>query len=174
MICSSRLNGESGCPIILAKQSRVKWLKQHTQGNMNPSQLQTPHPSIMSSCLPSHRASATGTDARVRQRSDDDSRNNYLRNYIANIFFAFLKIFLMQITFEVLIEFVIILLLFYVLVFWPQAPQPGSNPHPLHWKPVLTTGPPGKSLANITTQYLLSPNDMVTIALSGRVMCFLI
>ena len=41
--------------------------------------------------------------------------------------------------FEVPIEFVTILLWFYVLVFWPQGmwdliPNQGSNLHPLHWK----------------------------------------
>ena len=41
--------------------------------------------------------------------------------------------------FEVLIEFVTILLWFYVLVFWSQgmwdlSPNQGSNLHPLHWK----------------------------------------
>ena len=41
---------------------------------------------------------------------------------------------------KVFIEFVTILLLFYVLVFWPQGiwepqlPNQGLNPHPLHWK----------------------------------------
>ena len=40
-------------------------------------------------------------------------------------------------------DFVTILLLFYVLAFWPQAwvwdfaPQPGSEPAPLHWKAKL-------------------------------------
>ena len=43
-------------------------------------------------------------------------------------------------TFKVFIEFVTILLLFYVLVFLAprhvasQLPNQGSNPHPLHWK----------------------------------------
>ena len=51
--------------------------------------------------------------------------------------------------FKVFIEFVTILLLFYVLVFQPGGmwdPQPGIEPTPpaLEGK-VLTTGPPGKS-----------------------------
>ena len=52
----------------------------------------------------------------------------------------------------IFIEFVIILLLFYVLVFWPQgmwdltSPDQGLNPHPPALEcEVLTTGPPGKS-----------------------------
>ena len=46
-------------------------------------------------------------------------------------------------------EFVIILVLFHVLVFWPQdilAPWPGIEPVPPALEgQVLTTGPPGKS-----------------------------
>ena len=52
--------------------------------------------------------------------------------------------------FKVFIEFVTILLLFYVLVFWPQGmwdlPGPGIEPTPPALEgEVLTTGPPGKS-----------------------------
>ena len=42
--------------------------------------------------------------------------------------------------FNVFTEFVTILLLFYVLVFWLRdtwdlnSPDQGLNPHPLHWK----------------------------------------
>ena len=58
--------------------------------------------------------------------------------------------------FELFIEFVTILLLFYVLVFFGSeacgilAPRPGIEPVPpaLEGK-VLTTGPPGKSLVCI-------------------------
>ena len=59
--------------------------------------------------------------------------------------------------FKVFIEFVTILLLFYVLDFWPWgmwhvacgilAPTPGFEPAPPALEgEVLTTGPPGKSL----------------------------
>ena len=53
---------------------------------------------------------------------------------------------------KVFIEFVTILLLFYVLVFWPQgmwnlSSPPGIKPAPPALEgEVLTTGPPGKSL----------------------------
>ena len=54
--------------------------------------------------------------------------------------------------FKVFIEFVTILLLFYVLFFFGSevceilAPQRGIKPHSLHWKAnSLTTGPPEKS-----------------------------
>ena len=42
--------------------------------------------------------------------------------------------------FKDFVEFVTVLLLFHVLVFWPlrhvgsQLPNQGSNPYPLHWK----------------------------------------
>ena len=48
------------------------------------------------------------------------------------------KTFFMRTIFKVLIEYVIILLLFYILVLWPwghrgrQLPDQGPNPHPLH------------------------------------------
>ena len=54
--------------------------------------------------------------------------------------FYFLKIFLIWTIFKIFIEFVTLLLLFYVLVFWPQPtwdsllPKQGSNPDPEHWK----------------------------------------
>ena len=70
-----------------------------------------------------------------------------------NSIFSFLKIFVLMWTiFKVFREFVTILFLFYVLVFWPLgmwdlSPDQGSNRHPLHWKHrLLTTGPPRKSL----------------------------
>ena len=52
--------------------------------------------------------------------------------------------------FRAFIEFVTILLLCHVLVFWPGGvgsylPHQGSNQYPLHWKVKSTTGPPGKS-----------------------------
>ena len=53
--------------------------------------------------------------------------------------------------FKVFIEFVITLLLFYILVFWPQeyrifGPQPGIKyEHPALIGKVLTTVSPGKS-----------------------------
>ncbi|CAI9159747.1 unnamed protein product [Rangifer tarandus platyrhynchus] len=53
--------------------------------------------------------------------------------------------------FQVFIEFITILLLFYALVFWPQvcgilAPRPGIElASPMLEGEVLTTGPPGKS-----------------------------
>ena len=65
----------------------------------------------------------------------------------------FLKIFLLWAIFKVFIEFITILLLFYVLIFWPQAcgilaPQPGIKPSsPALEGKVITTGPPGKSHA---------------------------
>ena len=46
----------------------------------------------------------------------------------------------MSTIFKIFIEFISVLLLFYVLVFWPQgmwdlsSPDQGSNLHPLHWK----------------------------------------
>ena len=49
--------------------------------------------------------------------------------------------------FKVFIEFVIVLLLFYVLVFWVfgLAPQPGREPTPPALEgEVLATAPPGK------------------------------
>ena len=57
--------------------------------------------------------------------------------------------------FKLFIEFVTILLLFHVLVFWPQGMwdsqllDQGSNldPTPALEGEVLTTGPPGKSLS---------------------------
>ena len=57
----------------------------------------------------------------------------------------------MWITFKVFIEFVTILLLFYVLVFWPRGgvwdlPGPGLEPmSPALAGGLLTTAPPGKS-----------------------------
>ena len=57
--------------------------------------------------------------------------------------------------FKVLIEFVTILLLFYVLFFGPEAcglltPRPGIEPTPAALEgEVLTTGPPGKSLSQV-------------------------
>ena len=55
-------------------------------------------------------------------------------------FFFFLRTFLMGTIFKVFIEFVTILLPFYVLVFWPRGMSDlklldqGSNPHSLHWQ----------------------------------------
>ena len=52
----------------------------------------------------------------------------------------FLRTFLMGTIFKVFIEFVTILLPFYVLVFWPRGMwdlkllDQGSNPHSLHWQ----------------------------------------
>ena len=63
----------------------------------------------------------------------------------------FFKDFLTWTILKVFIEFVTMLLLFYVLVFWRQAcgilaPQPGIKPAPPALEgEVLTTGPPGKS-----------------------------
>ena len=54
-----------------------------------------------------------------------------------NIFF---KHILMCTIFKVFIELVAMLLLFYILAFWPQgmwdlsSPNQGLNPHHLHWK----------------------------------------
>ena len=69
------------------------------------------------------------------------------------ILFYFLKFFFYVDHFYVFIEFVTILLLFYVLGFFGQevyvilAPQPGIEPAlPALEGGVLTTGPPGKSL----------------------------
>ena len=56
------------------------------------------------------------------------------------IFYIFLKIFLMWTIFKVFIEFVTMLLLFYVLVFWPgvmwdlSPPTRDQTCNPLHWK----------------------------------------
>ena len=67
------------------------------------------------------------------------------------LFFIFCFI-LMWTIFKVFIEFVTVLLLFYVLVFWPQGmwllgPRPGIEPAPPALEgEVLTTGPPEKSL----------------------------
>ena len=69
--------------------------------------------------------------------------------------------------FKVFIEFVTILLLFYVLVFWPQgmwdlSSRPGIEPaSPALEGEVLTTGPPGESpflpfLFNIVWEVLAS------------------
>ena len=58
----------------------------------------------------------------------------------------------MQTSFKAFIEFVTILLLFYVLFFGPEAggilvPQPGIQPEPFALEgKALTHGPPGKSL----------------------------
>ena len=58
---------------------------------------------------------------------------------------------LMRNIFKVLVAFVIMLLLFYILAFWPQAcgilvPRPGIKPTaPTLEGEVLTTGHPGKS-----------------------------
>ena len=67
------------------------------------------------------------------------------------VLFCFFKIFFMWTIFKVFIEFVTILLLFHVLVFWPlgmwalSSPnRDGTSPPALGGK-VLTTGPPGKS-----------------------------
>ena len=56
--------------------------------------------------------------------------------------------------FKVFLAFVTILLLFHVLIFWPQAygilsPQPGIEPttHALEGE-VLTPGPPGEPLGS--------------------------
>ena len=49
---------------------------------------------------------------------------------------------------KVFIEFVTVLCLFYVLVFWPLALQPGLKPvSPALEGEVLPTGPSGKSLS---------------------------
>ena len=70
--------------------------------------------------------------------------------------------------FKVCIEFVIILLLFYILGVWPWGMWDLSSPtrdwtHTLHWQakssnvqslPVLTTGPPGKSLSSLGHQFI--------------------
>ena len=64
----------------------------------------------------------------------------------------FFKSFGCRLVFKVFIEFVTILLLFYVLVLWPGAcgilaPRPGIKPAPPTLEgEVFTTGPPGKSL----------------------------
>ena len=50
------------------------------------------------------------------------------RDTVFLVWFGFLKIFLMWAIFKVLVEFVTILLLFYVLVFWPQAMWDLSSP----------------------------------------------
>ena len=61
-------------------------------------------------------------------------------------------IFLMWTILKVFIEFVTILLRYYVLVFWPRgmwdlSPRLGIEPAPPALEgEVLTTGPPGKSL----------------------------
>ena len=47
---------------------------------------------------------------------------------------------------QIFIEFVTILLLFYVLVFWPHGKWGLDQRANLRWKEVLITGPPGKSL----------------------------
>ena len=65
----------------------------------------------------------------------------YIYIYIHILFHDFLKG----------IEFVIILFLFYVLIFWPQGIWDLGSPtrdqtHAPHIDEVLTTGPPGKSL----------------------------
>ena len=67
------------------------------------------------------------------------NNNDHVSQCSAWIFFFF-KIFLMQTIFKVFIEFVTILLLFYIWVFgpwrlWnPSSPNQGSNLHPLLWK----------------------------------------
>ena len=71
-----------------------------------------------------------------------------------SLFFFF---FLMWTIFKVFIEFVIILLLFYVLVFWPWGMWDLSTPTGIEPVPpalegkVSTTGPPGKSLPCLLT-----------------------
>ena len=68
------------------------------------------------------------------------------------LFFFFKNFFLMWTIFKVFIEFVTILLLFYVLVFWPRgmwdlSSPPGIEPTPSALEgEVLATGPQGKSL----------------------------
>ena len=74
-------------------------------------------------------------------------RENDLHGFLLVCFFFFL----MWPIFKVFIEFVTILLLFYVLVFWSQdvwdlTPQPGIKPElPTLESKVLTVGSPGKS-----------------------------
>ena len=59
----------------------------------------------------------------------------------------------MWIILKIFIEFVTILLLFYVLDFWPRGmwdPQPGIQPAPPAVEgEVLMTGPPEKSLSTL-------------------------
>ena len=69
-----------------------------------------------------------------------------------SILFFKVCLFLIWTIFKVFIEFVTILLLFYVLAFWPpvmwnQSQLPGTEPaSPALEGEVLTTRPPGKSL----------------------------
>ena len=81
---------------------------------------------------------------------------------MASFLKKFLKISLMWIILKVFIGFITILLLFYVVVFWPQsmqllAPGPEIEPAPpaLEGR-FLTTGPPGKCL-------VLGPLKMLSI-----------
>ena len=61
------------------------------------------------------------------------TKPSWLEIVIDSLFFG--KSFLMRTIFKVSIEFVTVLLLFYVLVFWPRGMwDQGSNLHPLHWK----------------------------------------
>ena len=64
--------------------------------------------------------------------------NSFSPHALLCAIFYFLRFFFDWTIFKVFIEFVIILLLFYVLVFWLQGmweshlADQGSNPHPLH------------------------------------------
>ena len=68
--------------------------------------------------------------------------------------------FLMWTNFKVFIEFVVILLLFHVLVFWPQGMWDLSSPTRDQTRTpcidrVLTTGLPGKSLCGLLIDLIL-------------------
>ena len=64
------------------------------------------------------------------------------KSHFRKFYFLFKKYFFMWTIFKVFIEFVTVLLLFYVFLggflamkhVGPQLPNQGSNVHPLHWK----------------------------------------
>ena len=75
------------------------------------------------------------------------------------------------------IEFVTILLLFYVLFFWPRGmwdlklPDQKSNLHPLHWQaksigPVQFPGPSGNSLSLSLWWHYLSPFTLGSLGIT--------
>lgn len=70
--------------------------------------------------------------------------------------------FLMCTILKVFLEFVTMLLQFYVLLSWPQAPWPGGNPHPLEGE-VFSAGQPGKSLF-----FLIYPREWTQSAGPGK------
>ena len=89
------------------------------------------------------------------------------------LLFFFLRFFLMWTIFKVFIEFVTILLLFYVLVFWPRGMWDLSSP--TKEGGVLTTGTPGKShntlFSGKKTEHTLEPSSWFEITALLFVSC---